>query len=138
MNDLSLWGLFVSAFLSATLLPGGSEIVLGLLNQDALRSPWQLVTVATLGNTLGAMTTWWIGYLLARYYATESLGAERERAVERLRRWGHPLLLLSWLPAVGDPLCLAAGWLRIPFLTALGYIVVGKALRYTAVAMLTG
>ena len=138
MNDISLWGLFASAFLSATLLPGGSELVLGLLNQDPLRDSLQLIAIATLGNTLGAMTTWLMGRWLARRYPAHGFSGERERAVLRLRRWGQPLLLLSWIPVMGDPLCLAAGWLRIRFIPALGYIAAGKALRYTAVALLTG
>ena len=130
MDDLSLWGLFFSAFISATLFPGGSEVVLGAL-VHAGGDPWTLLGIATLGNTLGGMSTWWLGWLLARRYPPKHLHRfGREQAVERLKKWGSPVLLFSWLPVVGDPLCFAAGWLKInPGLSAL-FMGIGKASRY--------
>jgi membrane protein YqaA with SNARE-associated domain len=61
----------------------------------------------------------------------------QQRAIERLRRFGSPALLLSWLPVVGDPLCFAAGWLRQSFLLSLLFIALGKAARYTAIVLAT-
>jgi len=58
------------------------------------------------------------------------------KAIERLRRWGAPVLLLSWLPIIGDPLCVAAGWLRIHWLLSLMLIGIGKTVRYTVVVFL--
>ena len=91
---------FASAFISSTLMPGGSEALLaGALSQTPDDTPrlCRLVLLATAGNTLGAMTTWLIGRLIPEREKTD-------RALVWLRRWGAPALLLSWLPVVGDAL----------------------------------
>lgn len=133
-ETVSLWGLFASAFISSTLFPGGSEVVLGVLAADRAHDPWQLLAVASVGNTLGALTTWLLGFWLARRIPLEGqLTANRRRALAWLRRWGSPVLLLSWLPVVGDPLCFAAGFLRLPFLTSLAFMALGKTARYAII-----
>jgi membrane protein YqaA with SNARE-associated domain len=133
-EPLSLWGLFLSSFISSTLFPGGSEVVLGVLAADQTHAPGLLLVIASLGNTLGALTTWLLGRLLARGVSPESrLSTARRRALERVHRFGSPVLLLSWLPVVGDPLCFAAGFLRLPFLASLAFIAVGKIARYAAI-----
>ena len=136
LADVSLWGLFLSAFVSSTLFPGGSEVVLGVLAAERHYDPWLLLAIASLGNTLGALTTWLLGYLLARRFPLENrLSTNRQHAVVWLRRWGSPALLLSWLPGVGDPLCFAAGFLRLPFLASLIFIALGKATRYAVILL---
>ena len=131
---MSLWVLFLSAFISSTLFPGGSEAVLAYLASDTQYSTYTLVIVATLGNTLGGMTSWGVGRLVALKYSTEKLvKPSHQKAVERLHKYGSPVLLLSWLPVVGDPLCVAAGWLRIHWLWSLVFIGVGKLLRYIVI-----
>ena len=131
---MTLWLLFLSAFISSTLFPGGSEAVLAYLASDATHSLIILVLVATLGNTLGAMTSWGIGRLISIRYSAEKLSkTSQQKAVERLQKYGSPILLLSWLPVVGDPLCVAAGWLRLHWLPSLLFIAVGKLLRYVVV-----
>jgi membrane protein YqaA with SNARE-associated domain len=122
----SLWALFTSSFLAATLLPGGSEVVLfGVLrlHPDQL---WPALAVATLGNTLGGMTSYLLGRIIPQ---TKPL-----RGLDVVRKYGSPVLLLAWMPIVGDPLCVAAGWLRIdPWLAAL-FIAIGKFARYCVIA----
>ncbi len=124
----SLWTLFASSFLAATLLPGGSEAVLfGVLklHPDQL---WAALGVATLGNTLGGMSS----YLLGRFIPQKTA----MKGLERVQKYGAPILLLSWIPVIGDPLCVAAGWLRLnPWLSAL-YIAAGKFARYWVIAVL--
>jgi membrane protein YqaA with SNARE-associated domain len=135
-DTLSLWGLFASALISSTLFPGGSEVVLGVLAAERHYDPWLLLAIASLGNTLGALTTWLLGYLLARRFPLEDrLAAKQQGAVMWLRRWGSPALLLSWLPVVGDPLCFAAGFLRLPFLASLLFIALGKVTRYGVILL---
>ena len=130
-EDYSLLGLFFSAFLSSTILPGSSEVVLVALATYGDRPYWDLLAVATAGNTLGGMSSWVLGWMIALRYPLTELSKEAHRhAVERVRQWGSPILLLSWVPVVGDPLCVAAGWLRISWLRALCFIGIGKALRY--------
>lgn len=131
---MSLWFLFASAFISSTLFPGGSEAVLAYFVSESKHSLFLLVIVATLGNTLGAMTSWGIGRLISIRYSAKKLSkSSHQKAVERIQKYGSPILLLSWLPVIGDPLCVAAGWLRIHWLLSLVFISIGKLLRYIVV-----
>jgi membrane protein YqaA with SNARE-associated domain len=131
MQELSLWALFVSAFISSTILPGGSEVLLGYLLTQPLYSPLELLAVASLGNTLGGMTSWGLGWLIAKRYPSQDLLKEKyQSALRKLQRWGVFALLFSWLPFIGDPLCVAAGWLRMNFFYSLLLIALGKTLRY--------
>ncbi|WP_198969183.1 YqaA family protein [Xylophilus sp. ASV27] len=122
--------LFVASFISATLLPIGSEPVLfGLLklNPDLF---WQAVAVATMGNTLGGALDWWIGYGAHKVADKYRHSKHHTRVLAWLERLGPKACLLSWLPLVGDPLCAVAGWLRLPFWPCLLYMAIGKFLRY--------
>ncbi len=128
-----MWGLFASALISSTLAPGGSEALFVALLMQEFHPPLTLLLIATLGNTLGGWSSWLIGRLIASKYPAERLtNAKHNQAVAKIRRWGSPVLLLSWLPLVGDPLCVAAGWLRINVVAALCFIAIGKAMRYAA------
>ena len=131
VEGAGLWALFVSAFLSATLLPGGSEAVLAVLAVRDEHDSWLLLAVATAGNTLGGMSTWAVGRFFGwRFPASRFTQARYDRPFRWLRQWGSPALLLSWVPVVGDSLCLVGGWLRVHWLAALVWIAIGKALRY--------
>lgn len=133
----SLLGLFVSAFLSSSILPGTSEVVLVVLAAQGDLPIWVLMSVATAGNTLGGMSSWGLGWLIGWWYPLFELTKPAHRqAVERVRGWGSPILLLSWVPFIGDPLCIAAGWLRITWIRALVFIGIGKACRYAVLLAL--
>ncbi len=83
------------------------------------------------GQQLGGITNWILGWLLRQRFPKGALDkAHHRKALERLNHYGTPLLLLSWLPVIGDPLCLAAGWIGIRLLPALLFITVGKGVRY--------
>lgn len=155
--EVGLGALFVIAFVSATLLPMGSEpAVFGLvkLQPDLF---WPAVLVATAGNTLGGAVTWWMGWAARgaadRVRHAHEHGpqpgqavdaanpgapalpqghdkAANHRALSWLKRHGAPACLLSWLPVVGDPLCAVAGWLRLPFWPCLVFMAIGKLGRY--------
>jgi membrane protein YqaA with SNARE-associated domain len=134
---------FTIAFISATLLPMGSEpAVFGLvkLNPDLF---WAAILVATAGNTLGGMLSWWMGY--GAHQAVEKVRRRKaqadsdhaslsdrmhERALKWLEQLGPKACLLSWLPGVGDPLCAVAGWLKMPLLACTVYMAIGKFARY--------
>ena len=133
MHETGLLGLFASAFISSTLFPGGSEALLVYLFVQQPEEFVHLLAVASLGNTLGAMTSWAIGRFLAWRLPLYVHNEKRQRAIDRLGRYGSPVLLLSWLPVVGDPLCVAAGWLRMHWLKSLIFIGIGKTLRYLLV-----
>lgn len=132
---LEVWGLFVSAFISSTVAPGGSEAVLAYLVAEQLHPVVLLVTVATIGNTLGALTTWWLGALAAKKYPAEHVfDKNKQKSLDWVKRWGNWSLLLSWLPVVGDGLCFAGGWLKLPVLVAVNFILLGKLARYLFIA----
>ncbi len=126
-RETSLFALFASAFVSATILPGGSEIVLFQVLRAHPQELWSALAIATLGNTLGSMTTYALGRLLPDRMP-------RARAMAWIRRYGPVTLLLAWLPIVGDALCAAAGWLRLRWAVCLGFIAAGKFIRYALVA----
>jgi membrane protein YqaA with SNARE-associated domain len=136
MDSLSgLTGLFASAFISATIAPGGSEVVLAYLVSQGQHPLGQLLLVATLGNTLGAMTTWGLGVLAAKKFpVADLLPKNRQKALSLVRQYGLWTLLFSWLPVLGDALCFAGGWLRLAFWPACLLIMLGKLVRYAAVA----
>ena len=139
---------FVISFISATLLPLGSEpAVFGLvkLNPDLF---WWAIAVATLGNTLGGMVSWWMGY--GAHHAVDLVRNAKQaddqpssmsdrmnsRALKWLERLGPKACLLSWLPGVGDPLCAVAGWLKMPLLPCAAYMAIGKLIRYVVMTSL--
>lgn len=137
MEQLSLWGLFLSAFISSTIAPGGSEAVLAYMVSQKSFQVEYLITIATIGNTLGALTTWGLGILAAKKYPPESvLSDKKQRSVEVVKKWGYWALLFSWLPIVGDGFCFAGGWLKLPLFLSCIAILLGKAGRYCAIAYL--
>lgn len=126
-GDTGLATLFVSAFVSATVLPGNSEIVLAAVLKSFPERAAAAIALATLGNTLGSLTTYGIGRLLPQRRI-------EGRALAWVKRYGAVTLLLAWLPVLGDALCAAAGWLRVPWLLATAAIAAGKLARYLVVA----
>lgn len=121
---------FVVAFISATLLPLGSEpVVFGLvkLNPELF---WPAVLVATAGNTLGGAVDWWMGYGAHRAVDKYRHSSTHVKALDWLERLGPKACLLAWLPAIGDPLCAVAGWLKLPFWPCIVYMAIGKFFRY--------
>ncbi len=130
LPQFGLSTVFVIAFVSATLLPMGSEpAVFGLVKlQPELF--WPAILVATAGNTLGGALDWWLGWGAHRVSDKYRGSRTHGRALAWLERLGPKACLLSWLPAVGDPLCAVAGWLRFPFWPCLLYMAIGKFLRY--------
>lgn len=130
-NSQALYALAVSAFTSATILPGTSEALLtaAIVAQPEPSRVLLLVAIASLCNTLGSMTSWAIGRFVPNRHP-------EARAVDWLHRHGAWILALAWVPVVGDMLPLAAGWVRIGFWSALFWLAVGKLARYSALAAL--
>ena len=134
LPQFGLSTVFVVALVSATLLPVGSEpAVFGLikLNPDLF---WPAILVATVGNTIGGAISWGMGYGVhgAVHQVKPALerSASEIKALQWLEHFGPKACLLSWLPAVGDPLCAVAGWLKLPFWPCVAYMAVGKLARY--------
>ncbi len=162
LPSVGLGAIFLISVLAATILPVGSEpIFLGYLalQPDFF---WTAIAVATAGNSIGGFITYWMGAGAQRAYkrwrrprlqafaspahqqadqagaGSSAVGsvaqesAQKTRAQAWVQRFGAPALLLSWLPIIGDPLCGVAGWLRLPWLPCLIYMILGKFARYLA------
>jgi len=131
LPQYGLLTLFVVSLASATLLPLGSEPALAgvvLLNPSLM---WWALLVATAGNTVGGAISWWTGWAVEAAYEKVAQRKPHElKAIAWLERFGAKACLLSWLPVVGDPLCALAGWLKLPFWPCVGYMAIGKFLRY--------
>src|SRR5262245_24009952 len=121
-----LLGLFAASFAAATLVPLPSEAALFAYLQAYPDHRALAVSVATIGNTAGGMTS----YLLGRLVPARTLSRLDPRAIRSLQRYGAPATLLAWLPIVGDALSVAAGWLRVNWLAVLGFMAAGRLARY--------
>lgn len=144
LAEWGLPGLFLVAVVAGSVLPAPSEAVLAALIYGGV-SPAPAVAVATVGNVLGAITL----YLLGRWVAhggggplgrwvqrrTAREGPRLERAQARLATWGAPVLTLAWVPVVGDVFVLAAGLVGVRWAPFVGFVTLGKALRYLFVAL---
>jgi len=137
---LSLLSLFISAFLAATLLPLSSEVLLLALLRDG-GNALLLVTVASIGNTLGSVVNWWLGHFLLRFkdrpwfYFTP---AQIDRAQHWYQRYGKWSLLFAWMPFLGDGLTLIGGVMRVRLWLFVLLVGFGKTTRYIVVASLGG
>jgi membrane protein YqaA with SNARE-associated domain len=131
MPEAGLPAVFLVSFISATLLPLGSEaVVFGFIKLDPSLF-WVTILVATAGNTLGGAVSWLMGY--GAHRAVDKVRHEHptdRHALRWLERFGPKACLLSWLPIVGDPLCAVAGWLKFPFWPCVAYMAIGKFARY--------
>ena len=132
-----LGSLFVSAFLSATLLPGTSEIALtGVIAADRVPVVTAIL-VATIANTLGSCLNWGIGRYFAgfqdhRWFPVPA--GKFNRYSDWFRRWGLWSLLMSWVPVIGDPLTVIAGIARTPIVIFTLIVFIAKGVRYVMVA----
>ena len=140
MAELGVYaGLFLVAFLAATILPAQSELGLAGLVLSGDHSVVLLVAVASAGNTLGAVVNWALGRGLERFAGRRWFPVkpkQLERAASWCRRYGRWSLLLSWAPVIGDPLTVAAGVLREPLASFLLLVAIAKTGRYVVVAAL--
>jgi len=134
-SDLAI--MFASSFLAATILPVVSEAVLAGFSSVEGANIVLLVTVATVGNVLGAVVNWWIGGWLTHWQEKKWFPIKAknlEHASRVFNKWGQPSLLLAWTPFLGDPLTFVAGLLRVPIIPFLIYVTIGKSVRYILVA----
>jgi membrane protein YqaA with SNARE-associated domain len=122
----SLASLFGASFLASTLVPVSSEAALFAVLKLHPELAWLAIGVATLGNTAGGLTT----YLIGRYFGSKKPLTQ----LERVTRYGSPLLAFAWLPFVGDGLCLAAGWAKLNWVAVALWSAAGRFARYWVVA----
>jgi membrane protein YqaA with SNARE-associated domain len=129
---VGLTSVFIISFVSATLVPLGSEPAVFAVVKANEAMFWPAILIATVGNTLGGAFDYFLGYR-----AKVAFAKEREtRWFAWLARYGPKTMLLSWVPGIGDPLCTMAGWLHMPFWSSVGYMMIGKFARYVTMTTL--
>lgn len=130
ISKIGLSAVFLVSFISATLIPMGSETVVFAVIKANPELFWLAIAVATIGNTLGGMLNYGIGY-----GAKTGLAKEREsRWFVWLKKYGAKTMFLAWLPVVGDPICVLGGWLKLPFWPCVMYMALGKLIRYVLIS----
>lgn len=130
-GEASLWTMFLVAFLAATVLPLGSEPLFIALVRLHPMQVTATVAVASVGNTLGGMTSYALGRFVSGKVEPAML---QSRTARWLQRWGAPALVLAWLPLGGDALCVLAGWMRLPWWQSMLWMGLGKLARYWLLA----
>lgn len=130
-------GLFVGSFLAATVIPFSSDVLLvGLLAVGG--KPVEAVTVATIGNWLGGLSSYWLGYVgkwewIERYFKVKKETLLKQQ--ERIHKYGSTLAFLSWLPAIGDVFAIALGFYKLDPKRVAIYMFIGKGLRFVMWAL---
>ena len=135
--ELGYFGLFVVCFLSATILPLSSEGVLVLFLPLGFDATVCLI-VASISNTIGGTTNYLLG-LIGNPKVLNSLFKRKERFnrfESRIKKYGASLALISWVPFIGDPLTIALGFFRVPFLPVLLLMFIAKTVRYALIIYL--
>jgi membrane protein YqaA with SNARE-associated domain len=139
MFQLGYWGLFLASFLAATVVPFSSELILSAMLGAGYAVGWCLV-LATLGNWLGGLTSFYLGYLgkeswIEKYLRIKSAKTDRfKKYIKGKEAW---IAFFCWVPFVGDVLAVALGLLHVsPWRTAIGMLM-GKAVRYAVWAFFT-
>jgi membrane protein YqaA with SNARE-associated domain len=123
---IGLASVFIVSFVSATLLPMGSEPAVFAVVKANNAMFWPAILVGTFGNTLGGAFDYLLGHRAKTTFAKE----RKTRWFAWLEHYGPKTMLLSWVPAIGDPLCTLAGWLHLPFWPSVTYMAIGKFVRY--------
>lgn len=138
MADWPWLVVFISAFTSATLLPGSSElVVVSMWWQGA--DPWWLWCVASTGNVLGSCVNYWLGSQVLRFQHRRWFPAtsdQLQQAQAWFDRWGYWSILFSWVPVIGDPLTVIAGVLKTRFWLFFGLVLIAKAGRYAVLLLI--
>jgi membrane protein YqaA with SNARE-associated domain len=128
--------LFIISFLAATILPFSSELTLAGLVATSNYDNLLLLIVASLGNVLGSVVNWILGFY-SRNLSTKKWFPFKDEQIKKSSKWfnkfGRWSLLLAWVPIIGDPLTLAAGLFRIKFIEFLILVTIGKVSRYLVI-----
>ena len=136
---MSYLAVFLSAFLAATLLPAQSEAVLSFYILSAPKTVFALNLVAIVGNVLGSVVNWVLGFYATKFQNRKWFPAtpsQLKRAEKFYRKYGRYSLLLSWVPFIGDPITVIAGVLREPVLSFLILVTIAKSARYIVISLI--
>ena len=130
--------LFLGSFAAATIVPFPSEgLLIGYFQMDY--SVWVCVAIATIGNTIGGLTNYFIGKLGSSDRVLKRCKLDEDKLEKwylRSSKWGHYLGLVAWLPIVGDPMIVALGFFKTNFWPLALFTFIGKLLRYLVIAII--
>jgi membrane protein YqaA with SNARE-associated domain len=133
--DVGLIAIGITSFLAATVMPLGSEpyllAFLALHPQQYLEA----VVIASIANTLGGVSTWYLGSLTNRFVSSTSKFEKHYKLLKYMKKYGARMLVFSWLPVVGDVISGLAGWLKLPLGPCFIYMLIGKSLRYIVIVV---
>ncbi len=134
MNSLEAYtSLFISSFLSSTILPGHSEIILTTFILLEKFSQFLLILFASLGNILGSIVNWYLGFYITKFVKKDWFPFQKkqlDKASSWYLKYGKWSLFLSWVPIIGDPLTIVAGMFRVPLIIFITIVSISKVLRY--------
>jgi len=138
LEELGYLGLFIAGFLAATILPFSSESLLAVAILHGL-DPIICLIIITVGNWLGSITTYGIGYLgnvdwIEKYFKISREKVEKTKIY--LAKYGTLLALFTWVPIIGDLFALALGYFKVNFVLTATYMLIGKFLRYLFIVFL--
>ena len=140
LQSLGLLGLFIGTFLAATVLPFSSDaLYLGILAVTG--DVWGCLAVGTLGNWLGSVVTYWMGWIgkwewIEKWFKVKPETLQKQK--EKVDKWGVWLALIAWVPFIGDVFAIALGFYRTKPLPTIILLLIGKALRFLVWTLLFG
>lgn len=133
--SLGYFGIFIAAFIASTLFPAPSELIILIAFENSF-NVYLVILVATVGNVLGSLTNYYIGY----FSSSQKLMSKFKLSTNKIEYWtkksekyGYWLGLLAWIPIIGDPLIAVVGFLRVKIVPLTGMIIIGKLSRYIIV-----
>lgn len=132
-------GIFIIAFLASTLIPLGSETFV-ILMANLGYNTWLILLFATTGNYLGSLTNYYIGKYGNEFFLSKKIKYSskiKKKAEEIYSKYGAPTLFLSWLPIIGDPLCIVPGILHLDIRIFSFWVILGKLFRYSIILGIT-
>lgn len=134
LGFISLESLFIASFIGATIMVGGAELIIlvALVKSLSVDAIPKIITVATIGNTLGGMTN----YIWGRWIDFEKIQQKiSPKAVQLIEKYGSASMLISWFPVIGDALCFGAGVFRCNWISTTFFMAFGKGVRYYLLAI---
>jgi membrane protein YqaA with SNARE-associated domain len=132
LADYGYLGIFIGSFLAATLVPFSADLLLlGMLYAGG--NLITTITIASLGNWLGGLTSYWVGRagswnMIERWFHISREKLEKQRS--RINRWRSWIALLTWLPIIGDVFAVGLGFYKINFGMSALLMLIGKTLRF--------
>jgi len=135
ITEVGLIAIGITSFLASTVMPLGSEPYLLAFLELHPQQYLEAVVIASIANTLGGLSTWYLGSLSNRLVSSESKFEKHHKLLKYMKKYGSRLLIFSWLPLVGDVISGLAGWMKLPLGPCFFYMLVGKSLRYVIVVV---